>query len=354
MSVRVLRSAKSDAARAQTDCGCARLSACAAWRPAQSPCTIGPPNAEAQVLDDRVYNGHAGGAAVVRSAAPVQTRPMAKAVRALKGLEVPARGFSVERKVYPGGLVESSGSPVHIVTLLAGAPVRVDCLRGGRHYVGLLKRGDMEIVPAGEGGRWIDDGPADLLVMRIELGFLNKVAAGMGLDPKTLELLPRIQARDPQIEHLGWALEAALAEGQAVEPMFVQGLGVALATRLIKEHAVVRPAPVKRALSRRQTAEVCDHIDANLAARLSLADMARVVGVSPSHFKSLFKAAVGVPAHRYVTRRRVARAVELIQAGGLPLAKVAAATGFAHQSHLARAMRAVIGRTPGELAREYR
>lgn len=279
---------------------------------------------------------------------------MAKTVRAARVLEVPARGFSVERKVYPGGLVESAGAPVHLVTLLAGAPVRVDCLRGGRHYVGQLKRGDMEIVPKGEGGRWIDEGPADLLIMRIDPGFLNTVANGMGLDPKTLELLPRIQARDPQIEHLGWALEAALAEGKAVEPMFVQGLGMALATRLIKEHASVRPAPVKRALSRRQTAEVCDHIDANLSARLSLADMARVVGVSPSHFKSLFKAAIGVPAHRYVMRRRVARAVELIQAGGLPLAKVAAATGFAHQSHLARAMRAVIGRTPGELQREYR
>jgi AraC family transcriptional regulator len=311
------------------------------------------PSVEGERVDNRVSKGHAAERGVFDTAA-VHSRPSMKSVRAARGLEVPARGFSVERKLFPGGLVESSGSPLHVVSVLAGAPVRVDCRRGGRHYVGLFKRGDIEIVPKGESGRWIDEGPADLIIMRIDPGFLNKVAASMGFDPKAVELLPRIQARDAQIEHLAWALEAALAESREVEPMFVQGLGVALASRLIKEHAVVRLARVARALSRRQTADVLDHIDAHLGERLTLAQLARFVGVSASHFKGLFKAAVGVPAHRYVMRRRVARAVELIQAGGLPLAKVAAATGFAHQSHLARAMRAVVGRTPGELAREAR
>lgn len=305
-------------------------------------------------MDHDIFNGRGVGPPIVPRPTGMQTRAMSKSFRVQRGLELPPRGFTVERKLFPGGLVESAGVPTHVVSILAGAPVRVDCTRGGRRYVGMLRRGDMEIVPKGEGGRWIDDGPADLLIMRLDAGFLNKVADGMGLDPKTLELLPRVQARDPQIEHLAWAVEAAMADGKALEPMFVQSIGVALATRLIREHAIVRPARVTRALSRRQTAEVCDHIDANLAERLTLAHLARLVGVSPSHFKTLFKAAIGVPAHRYVMRRRVARAIELIRAGGLPLAKVAAATGFAHQSHLARAMRAVVGQTPGELAREAR
>jgi len=311
-------------------------------------------------LDLKTLNGHhingiGGSVGIVPAASDVQTSPMVKPLRNVASIEIPARGFSVERKSYPGGAVENAGgAPVHTVSLIVGPPVRVDSMRGGRHHIGLMRRGDMDIVPKGEAARWIDDGPIELLVMRIDPGFLNKVAQSLGLDPKTLELLPRIQARDPQIEHLGWALDAALSEGKDVEPMFVQGLGVALATRLIKEHSIVRHARVKRALSRRQTSDVCDHIDANLNERLTLARLAQVAGVSASHFKGLFKAAIGVPAHRYVVRRRVARAAELIQAGGLPLAKVAAATGFAHQSHLARAMRAVIGRTPGDLQREAR
>jgi len=304
-------------------------------------------------VDERLSNGHAESVGAIAAVARAGPRAVTKALRASRGLEVPARGFSVERKVFPAGVTESAGSPLHVVSLHAGPPVRASCVRGGRSYVALIKRGDMEIVPKGEGGRWVDEAPAEALIMRIDPGFLNKVAAGMGLDPKTLDVLPRVQARDAQLEHLGWALEAALAEG-AAEAMFVQGLGVAFAARLIKEHAAVRPARLQRALTRRQTAEVCDHIDANLGHRLTLAHLARVVSVSPSHFKSLFKAAVGVPAHRYVMRRRVARAVELIKAGAAPLGEIAAATGFAHQSHLARAMRAVVGRTPGELKRECR
>jgi AraC family transcriptional regulator len=270
-----------------------------------------------------------------------------------RGFEVPARGFSVERKSYPGGLVEIPGRPVHVVSMLAGAPVRVDCERGGRRWVGLMKRGDMEIVPRGEGGRWVDEGPADLLVMRIDPGFVNKVAATMGLDPKTLEILPRVQVRDAQIEHLGWALEAALAEGDAADA-YLQGLGVALAARLIKAHASVRQGPARRALSQRQSTDVCSHIDANLAKRLPLSELAQVAGVSTSHFKVLFKAALGLPAHRYIMRRRIARAVELIKGGERSTVSIASQCGFAHQSHLARAMRAVIGRTPGDLQREYR
>jgi len=312
------------------------------------------PDMDAKSLNGNHINGIKGGIGIVPAPPGMQTSAMAKPQRNVALLEIPARGFSVERKSYPGGEVETAGAPVHTVSLIVGPPVRVDSMRGGRHHVGLMRRGDMDIVPKGEAARWIDDGPVELLIMRIDPGFLNKVAQSLGLDPKTLELLPRVQARDAQIEHLGWALDAALSEGKGVEPMFVQGLGVALATRLIKEHAIVRHAPVKRALSRRQTTDVCDHIDANLGESLTLARLAQVAGVSASHFKGLFKAAIGVPAHRYVVRRRVARAAELIQAGGLPLATVAATTGFAHQSHLARAMRAVIGRTPGELQREAR
>ena len=278
---------------------------------------------------------------------------MSKSVRVARGFEVPARGFSFERKVYPGGLVESAGVARHVISMVAGAPVRVDCTRGGRRYVGLMKRGDMEIVPKDEAGRWFDEGPADLLVMRIEPEFMNKVALSMGFDPKALEILPRVQARDLQIEHIAWALDAALTDGEADGP-YVQGLGIALAARLIKAHASVRLARAQRALSHRQAALVCDHIDANLSERLSLADLARVVGVSTSHFKTLFKAAIGIPAHRYVMRRRVARAVELLKAGERRVSEVAAITGFAHQSHLARAMRAVVGQTPGELQRESR
>jgi AraC family transcriptional regulator len=268
--------------------------------------------------------------------------------------DVPLQGFSVERRTLPAGMTESKGSSMHVISLHTGAPVLVSCERGGRSYIGQLKRGDLEIIPKGEGGRWVDEGPAEFLLMRIDHGFLSMVACELNLDPATIEVLPRVQARDPQLEHLGWALEAALAEGKQVEPVFVHSLGVALATRLIREHASVSHKRARPALTPRQVSAVCDHIETNLSKPLLLADLAALAGVSASHFKALFKAAMGVPTRRYIIRRRVARAVDLIRKDKSPLAQVALQTGFAHQSHLARAMRSVLGRTPGELARDYR
>ena len=267
-------------------------------------------------------------------------------------MDIARAGFSVERRIFPPGVVETNGVTAHTVTLFSGSPFRAQCTRGGRSYVALFKRGDLEIVPKGEAGRWIDEGPGECLIMRIDSGLLNKVAGDLGFDPRSLEVLPRVQARDPQLEHLGWALEAALVGGASLDPAFANGIGVAVAARLVRAHAAHRLARVRQALTRRQTQRVCDHIDANLSERLSVAELARVAGMSASHFKSLFKAAVGVPVHRYVVRRRVVRAVELIKSERRSLAAIAAETGFAHQSHLARAMRSVIGQTPRELMRE--
>lgn len=261
-------------------------------------------------------------------------------------------GFSIARISFPAGVTESAGSSRHTISLHTGAPVRASCVRGGRSHVALLTRGDIEIIPRGEGGRWVDEGPAECLIMRLDHGFLKKVAQSLGLDAANLVLLPRVQVRDPQLEHLGWALEAALAESPIPEPMFIHGLGVALATRLISQHAALRTAKAPRTLTRRQMKSVCDFIEANLAKRLTLATLAPVAGMSASHFKTLFRAALGIPVHRYVIRRRVARAVELVRGDRLPLSQIALATGFAHQSHMARTMRSVVGRTPRELKHE--
>lgn len=77
--------------------------------------------------------------------------------------------------------------------------------------------------------------------------------------------------------------------------------------------------------------------------RLSaLADAARV-----TRFQVIrdFKRATGMTPGRYVRDRRVRRACELIGAG-LPLAAIAADSGFADQSHMTRAFKTVKGVTP--------
>jgi AraC family transcriptional regulator len=67
--------------------------------------------------------------------------------------------------------------------------------------------------------------------------------------------------------------------------------------------------------------------------------------------KALFRQSMGIPVHQYVLRRRVERATALLRSGNLSISEVALATGFAHQSHLARQMRRLAGITPAAVRR---
>lgn len=71
------------------------------------------------------------------------------------------------------------------------------------------------------------------------------------------------------------------------------------------------------------------------------------------YLKTLFKRSTGVPVHEYVVQRRVERAKVLLMRGELPASQVALQAGFAHQSHMARCMRRVLGVAPTALARAW-
>jgi AraC family transcriptional regulator len=90
------------------------------------------------------------------------------------------------------------------------------------------------------------------------------------------------------------------------------------------------------------------HLDADL----TLSELASVSGFSVSHFKPLFRRAVGVPAHRFVLERRVERARTRLFEGDSSLAEIAVEAGFAHSSHMARCMRRVLGVSPSQLAQQ--
>jgi len=92
---------------------------------------------------------------------------------------------------------------------------------------------------------------------------------------------------------------------------------------------------------------VLDYIEAHLARDLTLAELAEVACLSPSHFSRAFKQAVGTGPHRYTVQRRVERAKALLRHTENTLAGIAAATGFADQSHFTAAFRREVGLTPG-------
>jgi AraC family transcriptional regulator len=77
--------------------------------------------------------------------------------------------------------------------------------------------------------------------------------------------------------------------------------------------------------------------------------MAAAARLSAYHFARQFKAATGLPPHRYGIARRVERAKHPLQKElDLSLAEVAARAGFSDQSQFTRHFKRLVGVTSGQ------
>jgi AraC-like DNA-binding protein len=97
----------------------------------------------------------------------------------------------------------------------------------------------------------------------------------------------------------------------------------------------------------------CELMGDDLARNLTLAEVAAAAGVSRHRLTRLFRAAYGLPPHRFVVAQRIRAARRLLERGVTP-AEVAARTGFFDQSHLHRHFTRTLGMTPAAYAAALR
>jgi AraC family transcriptional regulator len=107
-----------------------------------------------------------------------------------------------------------------------------------------------------------------------------------------------------------------------------------------------RPARRSAGLDLPRLQRVLVHIEAQVAAPISLDDLARVACLSPFHFSRLFLRSTGLTPHRYVVDRRIALAKPLILKRAASLAQIALDTGFGSQASFSRAFRRTTGLSP--------
>ena len=265
-------------------------------------------------------------------------------------------GFTAELIRTSAGVTTLSPLPDHLLVIHVGAPMRVTCRYSGRVPRRLSTHGDIEIVPAGLPGSWEDDAAGAVLALRLSPALLRTAAEGLRRDPDRIEIAPQFQLRDAQIEHIGWALKAEHEAGHPGGRLYAESLGLALATRLLYLNTtpVAQPPARQHGLPERRLQQIVDYVEAHLDRDLSLGQLAALAGMSASHFKVLFKQSTGLPVHQFVIRRRVERAKALLFEGRLTASQVALEAGFAHQSHMARWMRRLLGVTPTDVARSRR
>ena len=97
-----------------------------------------------------------------------------------------------------------------------------------------------------------------------------------------------------------------------------------------------------------------DLIDRAYAGRLDVAALAREAHASPARFSRSFKRAFGETPHRYLLRRRIERAKELLRSTNLSVTEVSIAVGLQSVGSFSSSFRKLVGESPSAYARHWR
>lgn len=151
----------------------------------------------------------------------------------------------------------------------------------------------------------------------------------------------------------GVLLQAVEALGQPQETLRAQELTRTALTGLLLRHGERRSARSPRRAADARVDRVRDLLQAQFDSDLTVDVLAREAGLSRVHLTRTFSRQFGVPPHVYLNAVRVHRAQAALR-GGMPLAEVAAACGFADQSHFSRRFKGSVGLAPGAWLKQMR
>ncbi len=172
-----------------------------------------------------------------------------------------------------------------------------------------------------------------------------------GTSPEDLELLgplfetPRYPELDADFHNLLNYAGAELAR-YGSDPMLARSLGgILLRALYLRLFGEARRRPVGSLDIERLDGYILN----NLSRRISVAELAQVACLSPSHFHAQFKDCVGLTPHQYLLKTRLDQAARLVRESDQPLVRIAEECGFSSQSALTTAMRRYLGLTPGRL-----
>lgn len=243
-------------------------------------------------------------------------------------------------------------APSHMaLVLLTPQPDREIALNSDRKSVFLAPVGTVEIVPADADlfARWTAS--KENLLFAHAPAKLSRLA-GLEFETEGFEFQPPGPGHvDDKALMLATMIRDEFRRGSAVDTVYLDSLVTVFSTYLLRTYSTVRDRKQHRrgGLSSRALRDVQEYIRAHVADELSIEKLALVAGLSPSHFLRAFRQSTGLPPHRYVLATRLDLAEQLVTTTGLPLAEIAALTGFSSHSHMTAAMREHRFTTPSAL-----
>lgn len=162
--------------------------------------------------------------------------------------------------------------------------------------------------------------------------------------------------RDEVLLNLAGALAPALEHPAGASMLFVDQLSVAMTSYLVETYgdAAATAPRTNRILSRSHEARAKEMLRSKMDGSISITEIADACGLSRSYFIHAFRETTGYTPHQWLIAQRLEHARALLTDFDMPLADVAAACGFADQSHFTRVFSQHSGAPPGTWRRRMR
>ena len=229
--------------------------------------------------------------------------------------------------------IESPSPRSHLVWFQL-SDLFIECRRVSRVFREAVPRGSLAICLAGVGCSADAGQSTDAVLVAIEPGYLTLAAAedsALGA-----QLIERISGQDAELLQLACILASECSNNYPNGALYWSGVANRFLECLVVHHTSEFEHPSRGSMSKEVLGRIRDYVIAHLDEFIEVTALASIAGRRPFHFSRVFARSVGVTPHRYVVLLRLQRATELIRHGRSGLAEIAACTGFADQSHLAR------------------
>ncbi|WP_026287791.1 helix-turn-helix domain-containing protein [Thioalkalivibrio sp. ALJ24] len=254
---------------------------------------------------------------------------------------------------HPPGRLSTPPVPELMISQCRGTPFRFRCDIGAGAFSGWgLPRNFVVIAPRTPAYCEMRD-PARLQFIGIPPGLARACLERDRNDPLDFGRVHSAPQSDPLIGQALTALWQEMGRDDAAAQVFVESMIAALVVRLARLDGQAGDMEHRKGgLAPHHSKRVIEYMQAHLAHRITLSDLAAQCDLSPWHFARAFRVTHGQAPHRFLTGLRIQHARELLEHTSLPVTAVAAATGYS-APQLTRHFRQAAGITPSEYRRQH-